>query len=582
MSILTTHSDARAGKSRGRTRSNHPVKPPVLFSGILLLFTLVTAIFFWEWMPHLNSALIGPPEDNMQDFWNVWYAAVARNPGHFFFTDLIRFPEGTPLYYHSFAYPKVFAITLLSKFVGTNTTSLILLQNLGLLISFPLAGTGSFYLVRYLTANTAGALLGGFLFAFNPSHVEHVMHHAGVSSIEFIPFFVLTYLLTIERKSLLFLLLTIILYAINAVLCWYYLFYIAYFIGFHTLYVAVRDQAIPRGWQLLTPVACLTGVIVALSPMLIPMVKAAMGGAPVYADRGGDIYVADVLAYPAFPRFHLLAPLADVIYRRLTGSEWEATVYLGFVNLAVLGGLYLAARHKDAGLLTYVLSGMAAFCIFASGEWLHVLGHRIIPMPDAVLSHLPFFRNVRAPSRAIVFVYMFLAIGIGQATAIAWRHRSRPMVRWGIAGVAALMVLDFFPVHPLAMTSVACSSGLAVVRNDPERDFGVLDLPSSRGPDYDVEGNFYMLQQAACHSRPIVQGNISRNMVVSLRDHLETRDLRAQQHQLTAAKIKYIVIHHYSIGIPFHWGPADGLMNLYPSTYPTVYVGPDLMVLRVY
>jgi hypothetical protein len=39
-------------------------------------------------------------------------------------------------------------------------------------------------------------------------------------------------------------------------------------------------------------------------------------------------------------------------------------------------------------------------------------------MPDIVLSHLPFLRNVRASSRAIVFVYMFLAIGIGEASAL--------------------------------------------------------------------------------------------------------------------------------------------------------------------
>ena len=81
----------------------------------------------------------------MQDFWNTWYTAVARNPDHFFFTDLIRFPEGTPLYYHSVSLTQKSLPSLCSsKFVGTNTTSLILLQNLSLLISFPLAGTGAF------------------------------------------------------------------------------------------------------------------------------------------------------------------------------------------------------------------------------------------------------------------------------------------------------------------------------------------------------------------------------------------------------------------------------------------------------
>src|SRR5262249_27030378 len=145
-----------AKKSWGRPRANNHVESLALFLTVLLLFTMATAIFFWQWIPHLNSALIGPSEDNQQDFWNTWYAAVARNPNNFFFTNLIRFPEGTPLYYHSFAYPKVFAIALLSKVVGTHTPSLTLIQNLSLLISFPLAGTGAFYLVRHLTASTAG------------------------------------------------------------------------------------------------------------------------------------------------------------------------------------------------------------------------------------------------------------------------------------------------------------------------------------------------------------------------------------------------------------------------------------------
>ncbi len=413
----------------------------------------------------------------MQDFWNTWYTAVARNLDHFFFTNLIRFPEGTPLYYQSFAYPKVFAIALLAKLVGADTTTLVVLHNLSLLISFPLAGTGAFYLVRYLTANTPGALLGGFVFAFNPSHVEHVMHHAHVSSIEFIPFFVLTYLLAIERKSILFLLLTIILYALNALSCWYYLFYIAYFIAFHTCYAAIRDRTVlPKGWQLFVPVACLVGVIVALSPLLVPMVRAGVGNASIYKG-GGDFYVADVAAYFAFPPFHFLAPLGEGIYQRLSGDEWEATVYLGVVALGVLAWLCFAARDRDARLLIYVLCGMATFCVFASGDSLHVLGHSIVPMPDAVLSILPGFRNVRTPSRAVVFVYLFLAIGIGQATALAWRHRQRPMVRWAMAVVAALLVLDFFPARQLGMTPVNCSPGLAVIRDDPEKGFGVLDLP---------------------------------------------------------------------------------------------------------
>ena len=94
-----------------------------------------------------------------------------------------------------------------------------------------------------------------------------------------------------------------------------------------------------------------------------------MGNPAVYPNEGRDIFVADVLAYAAFPRFHLLAPLGDSIYRRITGNEWESTVYLGFVNLACCGLPTTAvARRQNAWLITYVLAGMATFCIIASGN----------------------------------------------------------------------------------------------------------------------------------------------------------------------------------------------------------------------
>src|SRR5215510_2677195 len=72
--------------------------------GPLVLFTIVTALVFRAWLPHLGTALIGTPEENMQDLWNAWYAAVGRQRGHFSFTDLLRYPEGTSLYLHAFAY----------------------------------------------------------------------------------------------------------------------------------------------------------------------------------------------------------------------------------------------------------------------------------------------------------------------------------------------------------------------------------------------------------------------------------------------------------------------------------------------
>jgi len=41
-------------------------------------FSLLTILFFWPLLGHLSSTLIGPAEDNMNDFWNSWHAATVR------------------------------------------------------------------------------------------------------------------------------------------------------------------------------------------------------------------------------------------------------------------------------------------------------------------------------------------------------------------------------------------------------------------------------------------------------------------------------------------------------------------------
>lgn len=552
---------------------------------VFLLYSVITAAFFHGWLPRLGSQLIGPPEDNMQDFWNTWYVAIAHHASGFFYTNLIRFPEGTPLVYHSFAYPQVATVALIVKVFGLGTAALTPLQNVSLLLSFPLAGVGAFYLTRHFVPRLIGALAGGFIFAFNPWHIEQVMHHAHASQIEFIPFFVLAYLVTVERQRLLLLFATVVLFALCALSSWYYLAYCGYFVAFHTIYVAVRDRRVPRGWQLAAPVITVGSVLVLLAPWLVPMVTAGLRGS-VHYESGGNTFVADLAAYGAFPPFHMLGRLAAPIYERLYRThtdEWESVVYLGFASVILLAWWGLRLRLEDRKLAIYVASGMALYCILATGNRLHVLGHSTLPMPDAVLWRLPFFKNIRTPSRAIVFVYLFMSIGVASAVArlSAGQGIARKAGRAFLVGsVLALMMLDFFPWQPLPTTPYVCSPGLALIRDDPEPGFGVLDLPSGK-PEIYRASNFYMFQ-ATCHGRPIAQGNTSRNMVASLRDRLETADFEAQRRQLTAAKIKYIVLNHASMGVPREWDPLDGDESGYSTTYATVYAGRDLTILRVY
>ena len=553
----------------------------VLTIAVLAGFTAVTFVFFSHWSLHPGSLLIGPSEDNLQDYWNTWYGVTKASPGHFFFTNLIRYPTGTPLYYHSFDYPQIAAVALLHKIAGT--APLIVLQNITLLAVFPLAGAGAFFLTRHFTHDVLGATVGGFVFAFNPWHVEQAMHHAHVSSVEFIPMFVLAYLLALERKSVLWLSVAIVLYALNALSCWYYLIYIGFFLVFHFLYTAVSRPEGELSWWIGAPIVCAAGVLAILAPLVIPMMMAALHGAPVYTNpHDSKTFVADIAAYFAFPPTHLLASVGDPVTWRLTGYPWEAAVYLGLINLALLIWAFVQSGPDDRFTFIYLLAGMATFAVLASGDELHVVGNSLAAMPGALLSQLPLLANARTPARAIVFVYLFLCVGVGLATRLVFDRYGPTIARPGLYIVLLLIAGDFYPAH-LDATPFGCKPGWARIRADASQGYGILMLP--RGlkappgePDMSrYEQVNYMFEQAACHERPIGQGSLSRDVVTGLLEALNSHDMSVQKEQLAGARVKYIVIDR-----TFPWDLHDGARSEYSLVYPMVYDGADMTILRVY
>ncbi len=547
---------------------------------LVLVYTALTVFVFRNFIPHVGNTLIGPPEDNMQDFWNTWYAASQVRTFHDLgYTNLIRHPEGMTLYYHSFAYPKLVVAMIFGALFGTHLTSLVALHNFLLVISFPISAIGGFYIVRHFTGDTFGAMVGGAVFAFNPSHVAHISHHMHVSSIEFIPFFALFFILAVERRSRGFALLSTLCFAMSALSCWYYLFYCAYFMAFLYAVVAIKQRRFLNVWPLIVILCNIVGVLVLLSPLLVPMVAQAARGGNVYAEgTDPETSVADLYGYVVFPPVHYLSAKSEHIYSQMTGNAWENIAYLGLVNIALLAWLILRRKRLDRELIAFVLSGMGVFAVFASGSHLHVLGRSTIPLPDLLLSYLPFFKNVRGPARAMTLVYLFLSIGVGYAISTIWREHGATWIGRGtITVVVLLMALDFYPLG-LPGTPVACLPAYSLVAQDPDRHAAVLDLPDG---GY-VEENAYMMYQA-CHLHPIVGGNVARPVNKTLNDRLIWRDLEEQRRQLTENHVKYIVIHRAEGKLIPYILLGDYLASQeYPRTYPVLYSGNDAVVFGVY
>lgn len=551
----------------------------------LRLFLLASAVyllcmtpFFVAYAPHLTTSLIGPPGDNMNDFWDTWYSQRAweTSGSHFFFTRLIRFPEGVWLYYQSFAYSDLAAIFLIRKLfhLSAEIPVLLGLHNGILLSSFYLSALGAFYLARRFTRSVVSALLAGFIFAFSPWHVGQFLGHMNVTTIQFIPFFLIFFFRAMESGKALDVAGSILFYCLTAVSSWYYFFYISYFVAFYYLYQVVVQRKLLLRRPLAVMLANFAGALLLLSPLLVPMIRLGWNNPDAYAG-GVDDYVADALGYFVVGPHHLLARLGEPLFSRFTGNTVEGTVYLGLINLGLFAWAFFERRRRPIREMAFLLSGILLFAMFASGPHLHILGRPVLPTPVLLLGYLPFFSNVVTPSRAIVFVYVLLAIGaaLGLDAALqACRERGRSPVLW-VAPILLLAMLDFCPVG-LPRIQVNPPRSYAFLAEDPDTSFGVLDLP--RGY---LQGNAYLFYQTF-HHRPIVTATLSRTIALTLMNTLETKDLAAQKQQLIAAHVKYIFIHTDPFSLRNPGEPVD--VAAYLRTYRVVSADKNCVVLRVY
>ena len=536
------------------------------------VFTTATIVLFAPVLPHLSNALLGPREDNFLDFWNVWYVAVASDWNHFFETKLLGFPEGQTLILHTFAWPQLAVITALTKLAGTDHTTLLLLQNALRLLSFPTAGASAFLLVHRITGHRVSGYVGAFVFAFSPWHVSMALHHANVSEIGYIALFAFAYLEALEKRSIVWLAVAVLAYALASLSMLYFFFYIAFFIVFHFGFEWAYERQRPRGWNQSAPVVVVIATLALLLPILVPMALAS-GTQGTY--RGGwDTFVVDLGAFFVPPPTHLLGVWTQPYFDRLA-SPWESVAYIGIANIALLSALLASRQSRRNVLVLYVFCGMALFAVLALGARLHFGGHNmLLPLPDVLLWKAPVLSNLRTPARFFVMVSLFLAIGVGYALSFFMRRLEKGKAQILAVVAVLLVVVDFWPAH-IPMSDAVCPADFTLIRDDPEKGFGVLTVPFNY-----VAADWAMFGQT-CHGRPIVQFSLSRVLRPSLSAHLEQHDMALQRQQLLQARVKYIIVIPQQRGTILH-DPVDARSSPYFATYRVVARQPTFAILEVY
>ena len=436
-----------------------------------LAYVALTALFTWPLPYFFFTHHVGEAGGDARIYvWNLWWVRKAlvdlhANPLR---TDYIFYPVGIGLALHTLALLHGLLFVPLSAVLG-----FVGAANFIVCATFVASALAAYALCRRLGAGPEGSFLAGLAFGFCPYRLARLAGHYDLLSTEWIPLYTLVFVALMEAASTRVGL--ALLAGATAAACGYTnLTYLMFLALFSVLYAA---------WMLATrrsrvaPLAARAGLVAATAAvLLLPLGVEAVRDLTSWRYLpypGTARYVADLAAYARpGPAQTLLGPrIGRAFDRDLT----DTTVFPGYVLLAA-GAAALVDRRVRRGLGFWILLGGCAF-VLSLGPSLRVAGRDVgLPLPFAVLPHLPGLQHLRAPSRFSILVVLALAVLLA-AGWTAWRARMRRApVRLALtAAVAALMVAEYLAI-PVPLFHAGAPGIYARVAAEPG-DFTVVEIP---------------------------------------------------------------------------------------------------------
>ena len=258
------------------------------------------------------------------------------------------------------------------------------------------------------------------------------------------------------------------------------------------------------------PVVAVTVALVMLTPLLIHATRLWSEGRYVSQEYrwrsgpGGIDAATLILGNP----FHVLwGQRVRGVYAGLHIDPIEASAWIPLSAL-ILAAIAVAARRRDPLVQRWAIVG-AVFMTWALGPWLITFGRqRPLILPAIVVRYVPIVANARIPGRAMVVVYLVLAIFAAMGAAwLSSRQRTGRMAGWCLV---LLLALECAPAPP-AMYVPDMPSQYAALRNHP-RPGAVCELPLGIRDGFGETGKFdsAVLLHQTLHERPILGGFIAR------------------------------------------------------------------------
>ena len=459
---------------------------------LLLLYVALTLVFTFPLAWHFGTHHVGEDGGDARVYlWNYWWVDKAltelgTNP---FETDYMFHPVGVGLSLHTLGFLQgVFFIPLSAVFGEVAGANLIVVW------TFLASALGMFALARYLGVSQWGSFLSGAIFAFCPYRLARLAGHYDLLGTEWLPIYTLVLLRALREASW-----KLTVFAgLLAAMCGYTSLSYLVFLAFWTLLIVIWEvwkKPSQRKTHLGRMAVAGTVAAVALLPLFMQTYRdLSRWSYPPYP--GSDRYAANVAAYlvPG-PQSNLLG---ETLGQSFDSNLTETTVFPGYLVLLLAGVAFVRKSNRFWAFAAAVFFVLSLGNTLKIGSW-----EPGIPLPFALLEHLPLLHHLRAPSRFSVLVMLSLAVLAGLAWSTWLEHIRRPILTGVFTFAASFILVAEYLAVPIPVfeagarplyDSIAADSG----------DFTVVEIPGIE----QVPG--HLMYHQTVHGKRIFVGTAAR------------------------------------------------------------------------
>ena len=168
---------------------------------VFIIYLAISLVMFWNITTAFSTRVPNGGGDVYQSMWGLWWVPYSVFTLHQspYYTNYLFYPIGANLVSETMSPLAGILTAPIQAFAGIAST-----YNFLFFLSFALGGLFMFMLSRYLVKNDYAAFIAGLIFAFSPMHIAQSYSHLQWTTMEFMPLFVLFFLMMLREKKALY------------------------------------------------------------------------------------------------------------------------------------------------------------------------------------------------------------------------------------------------------------------------------------------------------------------------------------------------------------------------------------------